>query len=205
MPSDLVSFLLAVLALFLIPGPAVFLTLAQSVHGGRRAGIATALGIALGDLVHVVMAILGLSALLLASATAFQTVKYAGAAYLLYLAVKAWRTKPAKAHEETAVEPGHAFRQGLLAEVLNPKTAIFFLAFFPQFVHPTQGPVAAQLIFLGALFVTLSILYTTLLAVLAAWIRPWLVGDTRLARWQGKFIASIYVGLGLRLALQEQD
>lgn len=205
MPSDLVSFLLAVLALFLIPGPAVFLTLAQSVHGGRRAGIATALGIALGDLVHVLMAILGLSALLLASATAFQTVKYAGALYLLYLAVKAWRTKPAQAHKETAIDSGHAFRQGLLTEVLNPKTAIFFLAFFPQFVHPTRGPVAAQLMFLGALFVTLSILYTTLLAVLAGWIRPWLTGDTRLARWQGKFIASLYVGLGLRLALQEQD
>ncbi len=205
MPGDLVSFLLAVLALFLIPGPAVFLTLAQSVHGGRRAGIATALGIALGDLVHVLMAILGLSALLLASATAFQTVKYAGAAYLLYLAVKAWRTKPAQAHEETVIEPGHAFRQGLLTEVLNPKTAIFFLAFFPQFVHPSQGPVAAQLMFLGALFVTLSILYTTLLAVLAGWIRPWLIGDTRMARWQGKCIAGIYVGLGLRLALQEPD
>ena len=205
MPSDFVSFLLAVLALFLIPGPAVFLTLAQSVHGGRRAGIATALGIALGDLVHVLMAILGLSALLLASATAFQTMKYAGALYLLYLAVKAWRTKPAEAHEETAIDSGHAFRQGLLTEVLNPKTAIFFLAFFPQFVHPARGPVTAQLMLLGTLFVTLSILYTTLLAVLAGWIRPWLTGDTRVARWQGKFIASLYIGLGLRLALQEQD
>jgi threonine/homoserine/homoserine lactone efflux protein len=96
--SDLISFLIAVMALFLIPGPAVFLTLAQSVHGGRKVGFATALGIALGDCVHVLMAIMGLSALLVASATAFQAVKYIGVMYLLYLAVKAWRAKPAEAH-----------------------------------------------------------------------------------------------------------
>jgi threonine/homoserine/homoserine lactone efflux protein len=203
--SDLISFLIAVMALFLIPGPAVFLTLAQSVHGGRRVGFATALGIALGDCIHVLMAIMGLSALLVASATAFQAVKYIGVMYLLYLAVKAWRAKPAEAHEEIRIEPGHAFRQALLTEILNPKTALFFLAFLPQFVHPERGPVFPQLVVLGAIFASLSLVYTTALAMAAAQIRPWLLGNSKLARIQGKLIGGIYLGLGVRLAFQERD
>ncbi len=204
--SDLISFVVAVLALFFIPGPAVFLTLAQSVHGGRRAGIATAIGISLGDLVHVMMAILGLTALLAASATAFRAIKFVGAAYLLYLAVRSWRSPSAlQTPDEPPLDPHHAFRQGLLTEVLNPKTALFFLAFLPQFVRQQNGPALPQLIVLGAVFVVMSFTYTTLLSLAAGWIRPWFTGTHAFARWQGKAIAGIYFSLGVRLALQEQE
>ncbi len=139
------------LGLFLIPGPAVLLVLARSVTGGPRVGVATGFGIALGDLVHTAMATFGLSAVLMTSALAFSIVKYAGVIYLIVLGVRALFEKNDDLHLPAAqpVDPRRAFRQAIWAEMLNPKTALFFLAFLPQFVHPGHGSAVAQFATLG--------------------------------------------------------
>jgi threonine/homoserine/homoserine lactone efflux protein len=200
----LASFVLVVLALFLVPGPAVLLILTQSITGGRKVGLATSLGIATGDSVHTVMATLGLSALLMTSAAAFTLVKYAGVAYLLALGIRAWLAPPASMaqHKVQPISARRAFCRALLTEVLNPKTALFFLAFLPQFVLPEAGPVVMQLLVLGLIFVTLSIGYSSVLALAAGSLGPWLARHTGMARWQGKITGSIYIGLGIRLMLQ---
>ena len=190
--SHLLTFVLVVLALFLVPGPAVLLTLAQSMGGGRKVGLATSLGIAMGDGVHTAMAALGLSALLMTSAAAFNLVKYAGAAYLIYLGIRAWITPP-ESMTQLKVQPidaQRAFYRALLTEVLNPRTALFFVAFLPQFVRPAGGPVVTQLLVLGLIFIALSIVYTSSLALAAGSLGPWLVNHSGIARWQGKIIGS---------------
>jgi threonine/homoserine/homoserine lactone efflux protein len=137
-PTLLVTYVLVVIGLFLVPGPAVLLTLACSISGGRRVGIATGLGIATGDLAHTLMAAIGLSALLATSALAFEIVKYLGVAYLLYLGVVSFFERSASLGIPATrrVDPPRAFRQAVLTEMLNPKTALFFLSFLPQFVRP---------------------------------------------------------------------
>jgi RhtB (resistance to homoserine/threonine) family protein len=203
----LLSFILVVIVLFLIPGPAVLLTISQTTRGGRKTGIITGIGIAVGDLIHTVAAVLGLSAILMTSALAFEIVKYLGAAYLIYLGIKSIfeksKTLEQPAKKSSAVT---SFRQALLIELLNPKTALFFLAFLPQFVHNNGTPVVYQLLILGLTFVLMSIMYTTLLAFLTSTIGEKLFSkqNTRLARWQGKIVGSIYVGLGLQLVMQNQ-
>jgi len=151
----------------LIPGPAVLLVLARSISGGRRVGIATGLGIALGDLAHTAMATFGLSAVLMTSAFAFSIVKYAGVAYLIVLGIRALFEKSDDLHLASArpVEAHRAFRQAILAEILNPKTALFFLAFLPQFVRPEHGSVVMQFSILGLTFVAMSAVYTSLIAL----------------------------------------
>jgi threonine/homoserine/homoserine lactone efflux protein len=201
------AFILVVLVLFLIPGPAVLLTLTQTVKGGLRAGIITGVGIAVGDLLHTVAAVLGLSAILMTSAAAFEIVKYLGAAYLIFLGIKALLEKTNKLEQPTAKQekPAVSFRQALLIELLNPKTALFFLAFLPQFVQPEGGPVVYQLLSLGLVFVLMSILYTSLLAFLASSLGTKLFSkESKLSRWQGKVVGTIYIGLGLQLVFQSQ-
>jgi RhtB (resistance to homoserine/threonine) family protein len=203
----LLSFILVVIVLFLIPGPAVLLTISQTAQGGRKSGIITGIGIAVGDLIHTVAAVLGLSAILMTSALAFEIVKYLGAAYLIFLGIKSILEKSKK--QEQPVKKSNtatSFRQALLIELLNPKTALFFLAFLPQFVHNNGTPVVYQLLLLGLTFVLMSILYTTLLAFLTSAIGEKLFSkkNSRLARWQGKIVGSIYVGLGLQLVMQNQ-
>src|SRR5579875_1889391 len=141
--NTLLTYAVVVLGLFLIPGPAVLLVLARATAGGRRVGIATGLGIACGDLLHTVMATVGLSAILMTSALAFSIVKYAGAAYLIYLGVRALfeRNHDLQLTAARLVNAPLAFRQAVLAELLNPKTALFFLAFLPQFVRPGHGAI----------------------------------------------------------------
>jgi threonine/homoserine/homoserine lactone efflux protein len=202
----LTTYILVVLGLMVIPGPATLLTLARAVSGGRRVGLATGFGIAAGDLFHTMMATFGLSALLATSALAFEIVKYAGVIYLIYLGFKAFVEKGSSIDVPTAqaITPMRAFRQGFFTEILNPKTALFFLAFLPQFIHPESGSVIAQFALLGAIFVTLSIGVTSLLAVGAGSIGGWLRRNRTIGRWQGKVIGTIYMALGLRLALQQQ-
>ncbi|MDM9649073.1 LysE family translocator [Rhizobium sp. S163] len=195
-----------VLGLFLIPGPAVFLVLARSVSGGRKVGMATRFGVALGDLIHTVMATLGLSAILMTSALAFELVKYAGVAYLVYLGIRSILDKQgslelAKASKITASQ---AFRQAIFAEILNPKTALFFLAFLPQFISPSNGAVVPQFAILGLTFVVMSMGYTSILAVAAGGVAGWINKHRQIGRWQGKVIGSIYLALGARLALQHR-
>lgn len=203
--THLLTFVLTVLALFLVPGPAVLLTVTQSMNGGRKVGLATSLGIAMGDGVHTIMAALGLSALLATSTAAFSVVKYVGVAYLLYLGIRAW-LKPSASITQVNVQQidtSRAFRQALLTEVLNPKTALFFLAFLPQFVLPAYGPVIIQLLALGLIFVTLSIGYTSFLALAAGSLGPWLLHHSGIARWREKVVGCVFIALSIRLALQQ--
>lgn len=206
----MLTFILVVLVLFLIPGPAVLLTVTQTAKGGIKAGIITGVGIAVGDLIHTVAAVLGLSAILMTSALAFEIVKYLGAAYLIFLGIRSLLEKT-NLQQEKPVDtkknnPSVSFRQALLIELLNPKTALFFLAFLPQFVHNNGTPVVYQLLILGLTFVLMSILYTTLLAFLTSSIGERLFSNknSRFARWQGKVVGAIYIGLGLQLVLQSQ-
>jgi threonine/homoserine/homoserine lactone efflux protein len=164
--TTLITYATVVLGLFLIPGPAVLLTLARATAGGRRVGIATGLGIAAGDLIHPVMASFGLSAVLMTSAIAFDVVKFAGAAYLVFLGVRALLERTDDLHLGAArvVSAPRAFRQGVVTELLNPKTALFFLAFLPQFVRPEQGFVFGKFAELGLIFVGMSATYISLIA-----------------------------------------
>ncbi|MFB3169560.1 LysE family translocator [Neobacillus sp. 179-C4.2 HS] len=201
------AFILVVLVLFLIPGPAVLLTLTQTVKGGLRAGIITGVGIAVGDLIHTIAAVLGLSAILMTSALAFEVVKYLGAAYLIFLGIKALFEKTKKLEQPKVKKEKSAvsFRQALLIELLNPKTALFFLAFLPQFVKTDGPPVVYQLLSLGLVFVLMSILYTSSLAFLASSIGTKLfTKNSKISRWQGKVVGTIYIGLGLQLVFQSQ-
>jgi threonine/homoserine/homoserine lactone efflux protein len=204
--THLLTYVLVVLALFLVPGPAVLLILTQSIAGGRKVGLATSLGIAMGDAVHTIMATFGLSALLMTSAAAFTLVKYAGVVYLIYLGIRAWIEPPASM-EQLKIQPidaWRAFRQALLTEVLNPKTALFFLTFLPQFVRPAGGPITIQLLMLGLIFVALSIGYSSVLALSAGSLGPWLARHSGISRWQGKIAGLVYLGLGIRLILQQR-
>jgi len=204
--STLATFVAVVLGLFLIPGPAVLMTLGRAASGGRRVGVSTGLGIATGDLGHGVMATFGLSALLMTSALAFQLVKYVGVAYLVYLGIRAFMEKSGALSlpNTAALSASRAFRQAVLAELLNPKTALFFLAFLPQFVHRGHGPVIAQLATLGFVFALMSAAYTSLIAMGAGAFRRLLERHRAIGRWQGKAVGSLYIALGARLALQER-
>ncbi|QHE93389.1 LysE family translocator [Pandoraea fibrosis] len=204
--ATLATFVVVVLGLFLIPGPAVLLTITRTVQGGRRAGVMTGMGIALGDLVHTLCAAVGLSAVLMTSALAFDVVKYVGAAYLIYLGIKALRERPSDPQLPAApkVSPGRAFVQAVATEVLNPKTALFFLAFMPQFVHASEGNVFAQFLVLGLVFVAMSALYTAAIALSVRPLGKFVQRFTWLLRWQGKIIGTIFIGLGLRVALQQR-
>lgn len=202
--STLGTFIAVVLGLFLIPGPAVLLVLTRTVHGGRKAGILTGLGIATGDFIHTLGAAVGLSALLMTSALAFNAVKYIGAAYLVYLGIRALREKQASTHLPTVapVSASKAFFQAIPAEVLNPKTALFFLAFLPQFVRPEHGSTFLQFTTLGLIFVAMSALYTTLIVLTIRPLGKFVKRLTWLARWQNKIIGVLFISLGLRVAAQ---
>ncbi|MFJ2994035.1 LysE family translocator [Pandoraea sp. NPDC087047] len=204
--ATLATFVVVVLGLFLIPGPAVLLTITRTVQGGRRAGVMTGMGIALGDLVHTLCAAVGLSAVLMTSALAFDVVKYVGAVYLIYLGIKALRERPSDPQLLVApkVSPGRAFAQAVATEVLNPKTALFFLAFMPQFVHASEGNVFAQFLVLGLVFVAMSAIYTAAIALSVRPLGKFVRRFTWLLRWQGKIIGTIFIGLGLRVAMQQR-
>lgn len=204
----MVAYMLVVLTLFLIPGPAVFLTLSQTLRGGKWNGILTGVGIAVGDFIHTCASVIGLSAILMTSALAFEIVKYAGAAYLVYLGITALIGKPKKSEkpkENNEVNSKVSFRQAVLIEVLNPKTALFFLAFLPQFVRHDGPPVTVQLLTLGLIFVVMSITYTTLLVLLSDAIGKKLFNmKNKDLTWTNKVVALVYLGLGLRVALEKQ-
>src|SRR5580698_4429407 len=144
-------FLTAAVILAITPGPGIFYVLARSLRGGRKEGVMSAAGTFLGGLVHVAAAAFGLSAILAASAIAFEIVRYAGAAYLIYLGYRMIRTRHQDAVMEAAGATNGTFVQGVMTEVLNPKTALFFLSFIPQFVAVQHGHVAAQFLLLGAI------------------------------------------------------
>ncbi len=188
------------------PGPSILLTLTRSSTSGMRVGIATSLGIGLGDLCHTLMAVVGISAILMTSAKAFMIVKLLGAGYLIYIGLRSlfegrFQTQPGAA---SRIPVHRAFRQACLAEILNPKSAMFFLAFLPQFVDPALGRVSLQLTVLGLLFVLMGTLATLITAIAAGHVGRFLRRNPGVRRWQPKVIGSIYCALGLRLAFQER-
>jgi len=149
-------FLGAALIVALTPGPGIFYVAARTLAGGRREGLASSVGLGLGGLVHVIAGAVGVSALVMASAEAFTALKIFGAVYLVWLGVKAWREARILAPvDPQTTGPRRAFRDGIVVEALNPKTAAFFLAFIPQFIDPAR-PVAAQFVALGLISVCLN-------------------------------------------------
>jgi threonine/homoserine/homoserine lactone efflux protein len=205
--STLGTFVVVVLGLLLIPGPAVLLVLTRTVQGGRKIGVFTGLGVAAGDLIHTLCAAVGLSALLMTSALAFNIVKLAGVAYLLYLGVQALLEKSTLGYACTpkpaAVSPKKAFVQAMLVEVLNPEVALFFLAFLPQFAHPERGATFWQFIVLGLIFVAIGTLYLTAVIFSIRSLGHIMSRLHWLRRWEKKIIGIIFVLLGLKLAMQQ--
>ncbi len=196
-------FALAALALLLTPGPAVLYIVARSVEQGRVAGLVSVCGITTGTLVHVLAAALGLSALLASSALAFGVVKYAGAAYLIYIGVRRIleRTKtPAVQRELPRRTLRRLCRDGFVVNLLNPKTALFFLAFLPQFVDPARGAVAFQVAFLGLLFALMGLMSDGLYALAAGSAGRWVKRNGRALRWERYLTGGVFIGLGLTAA-----
>jgi len=201
--SSLLLFMTGAVVLLVIPGPAVFYIVGRSIDQGRRAGAISALGIATGALVHVTAAALGLSALLVSSATAFNVVKYLGAAYLIYLGLqKLYRGDSLR--KSDAPEPakfGRIFRQGVVVSVLNPKEALFFFAFLPQFVdYSHQGSITAQILFLGLLFICMGVTSDTLWALSAGTLAEHLKRNTRWLKVQRYVSGGMLISLGVATA-----
>lgn len=205
-PAVLLTYALIVLGFVFIPGPATLLTVARATTSGTKVGIATGAGITAGDVLHTIMAAVGISAIIAASATLFAIVKYLGAAYLVYLGLRAiFERAPVDfGQSRIPITAPRAFRQAILAEVLNPKTALFFLAFLPQFVAPENGYVVMQLTILGIVFALLGFFSTIVYSVAAGALGDFLRRNPAVLKWQGKVVGGIYCALGLRLALQER-
>jgi threonine/homoserine/homoserine lactone efflux protein len=204
--ADLVLFLTASLALIVRPGPGNLYILARGVTQGRKAALVSAGGMGLGATMHTAFATVGLSALLAQSATAFSVVKYAGAAYLVYLGARALLSKEGFAVPRGAPPAPLAkiFFQSVATDVLNPKVALFFLAFLPQFVDPAAGNAAPLFLMLGLIFVSLGLVVDCVVALFSGSIGDWLRNKALFAgalRW---FMGSMLVGLGLRLALDRR-
>ncbi len=202
MTANFSLFLLAALVIAAVPGPGIFYVAARTIAGGRKAGIASTFGTALGGLVHVIAGGLGVSAIILASAELFTVLKFAGALYLVWLGIKTFREARFSQPEQVApVGVSQAFRDGVVVEALNPKTAAFFLAFIPQFIEPASGHPALQFITLGLISVTLNTLADVVVVAIAASARATLARKPilvrRLRQGSGLFIA----GLGISLAL----
>ena len=204
--TTLISYVAVVLGFVFIPGPATLLTVTRATSSGTKVGLATGAGIAAGDVIHSFMAIVGISAVVATSAVLFSVIKYIGAAYLVYFGIRAILHKPAANLVAVGlpISAGRAFRQAILAEVLNPKTALFFLAFLPQFVRPENGSVMLQLTVLGIVFVLLGLVSTAVFAVCAGVLGNFLRRNPTVLKWQGKVVGGIYCALGVRLALQER-
>ena len=202
--SKLPLFFLATVVLLLTPGPAVLYIVARSVDQGRRAGLISVLGIEVGNSVHVLAAAFGLSALLASSALAFSAVKYLGAAYLIFLGARKLLSRETVI-TAAAAGPGpsrrRVFSQGVLVAALNPKTAVFFLAFLPQFVDSARGSVPLQLLSLGVLVVLMGIVSDGLYALTAGTLGNWLKTTPRFWRAERYVVGSVYVGLDVTAAL----
>jgi threonine/homoserine/homoserine lactone efflux protein len=198
--STLLLFAGASLALLAIPGPAVIYVVTRSLDQGRAAGIVSMLGVETGTFAYALAAAAGLTGLIAASETGFTVVRYAGAAYLLYLGVRKLRERD---QPETTLLSARSrlYLKGLLVQLLNPKIAIFFLAFLPQFVDSSRGPIAVQTLVLGTVFTVLAVLsdgaYVLLAGAVGRWLRTGRHAGRRLARLSG----GVYIGLGVSAAL----
>ncbi len=197
--AHLPVFLTAALILLLTPGPAVLYIIARSLDQGRLAGFVSVLSIETGNFVHVLAATLGLSVLLASSPLAFDIVKYLGAAYLIYLGIRRLLTRESAVQAEAAQSRNlwKIYRQGVTVAVLNPKTALFFVAFLPQFVDASKGAVPLQLLTLGCLFVLMAICTDSTYSLLAGTAGKWLSGRPVFLRFERFVAGGIYIGLGV--------
>ena len=200
MPSaaTILAFAGASILLLLIPGPAVLYVVNRSVSDGREAGLAAVAGLTLGNLAHALAAAAGLSAVLATSATAFSTVKYLGAAYLIYVGVRTLLRPPQVINpDQPGVSARRAFTQGIVVNVLNPKVALFFLSFLPQFIHPENGRPALQALVLGLVFVGLGFLSDGTYSLVASKLRTVLLRGKTLPFVQRWVAGTVFIGLGL--------
>jgi threonine/homoserine/homoserine lactone efflux protein len=201
-PSVLLAFGIASAVLIAIPGPAVVYIVTRGLSQGRAAGLVSAVGIEAGGLVHVAAAVLGLSAVVASSATAFAVLKYAGAAYLVFLGIQKLRNR-----EEVALgalpreSKSRLFGQGLVVNALNPKVAVFFVAFLPQFVDPDRGAVALQVAVLGVLFLVIATVLDCAWALAAGTVGARLRRSVSVRRWLDRLSGGTYIGLGVAAAV----
>jgi len=196
-------FLAAALVLAITPGPGIFYVLARTLAGGRREGIESSLGTFFGGLFHVFAAALGISAILAASAVAFHTVKYVGAAYLVWLGIRMIRTRNAEMPTQAATPAQGSFLQGILTEALNPKTALFFLSFIPQFIVAGRGHVFLQFIVLGAISVFLNTIADLVVVFMAAPLERKLKNSAKFRRRQRLASGLGMIGLGAYVAFAD--
>ena len=201
------TFITAAVLLNLSPGPDIAFILGQTVRGGRQAGFAAMAGIWTGALIHVLLAAVGLSAILATSAVAFTIVKWVGAAYLIWLGVAALRSKGGSYGADTAKiakSPFMIMKQGVIVSLLNPKVAIFFLAFLPQFVEPGAGPTWAQLFLHGILIIVVAALIEPPLILLGERLTTKFRDTPKVGQWMDRMLGAIFVALGIRLALEQR-
>lgn len=203
----LLGFVAASLVVLLIPGPGVLYVVARSAGQGLRAGFASVLGLSAGALVHVAAATAGLSAILLTSATAFGIVKVLGAGYLIYLGIRTLFAKQPMIHMEAAtpLSSYRLFTDGVVVSIFNPKIAVFFLAFLPQFVDPSQGQIPQQVFLLGVIYVALALLTDGAYALLACSLRHCIGGRATRGPLPRYLSGSLYLGLGINAALAERQ
>jgi len=196
-------FAMAATLLLLTPGPAVFYIVARSVEQGRIAGLASAFGITTGTLVHVLASTLGLSALLASSTLALEVVKYAGGAYLIYIGVRRIlkRTGTVSILSPPTRSLRRLYRDGFVVNLLNPKAALFFLAFLPQFVDPVRGAVPFQIAFLGLMFTLMGLTSDSLYALVAGTAGVWVKRRNRYLDWERYVTGCVFIGLGVTAAL----
>jgi len=205
---DLPLFMTAALLVNLTPGPDMLFVIGNSAAHGRRAGVMASLGIGAGCVLHTILAAVGLSALLAASAMAFEVVKWVGAAYLVWIGISMMRSKasgPAKA--AAAVAPRHVFWQGAVTNALNPKVALFFLAFLPQFISPSESGQAAAFVLLGAIFNIGGTAINIVMALMTGALRERMAQLTsvgRMGAWLQRAAGAVFVGLGVKLALSSR-
>ena len=204
--STLLVFVPAVIAVALLPGPSNLLILSRSLTGGKRLGVASVIGGAIGTTAQMSIAALGLAALLTTSALAFTIMKWLGAAYLIYLGIRALLTQT---HTDLGavqpMQPRQAFMQALLTDVLNPKAALFYAAFLPQFVHQNEASSGAQFVVLGLIAVIIFTLNNLLICYSAVSLRGWLNRHPAFLRWQARVMGGLFISLGVRLAFAERD
>ena len=205
--SDFLLFAFASLLLNITPGNDMLYVATRSTSQGIKAGIVSAFGIAAGCIVHLLAAVVGLSAIIANSAIAFDIIKYAGAAYLVYLGIRSFLSKQNKfsiSHTVDKKSLPKLFWQGVLTNVLNPKVALFFLAFLPQFIHPGQGNTALQILLLGIWFNFSGTIVNIIVALLFGKLGNWLADKQVFIKWQNKLTGLLLIGLGIKVALSSR-
>lgn len=204
--STVLAFLGASIILTLMPGPDNLFVLAQSITQDKKAGIVTSFGLCTGLLVHIGAAVLGISAIIYQSTVIFSIVKFAGAAYLLYLAWQSFRAKgdPFTLDKQNAQAYVALYRKGILMNILNPKVSLFFLALFPQFVNPSNGHVALQMLILGIIFLIQALFLFSLFSIFAGKVRKVIIGKPAIAKRLNMVQGVIFTFIGIKIALSKQ-